>query len=76
MKHKIWDKVKVKSYEKLSEQYTNCNGDIEINENTLFVEEMKQYCGKCLTIAYIGNSYYKVKQDKHTFAWTDEMFED
>ena len=72
MKHKVGDRVKVKSLD-----WYNFNkddkGDVVCGRQ-IFVNEMSIYCGKTLTIERVscGCFYGMVKVP---FCWTDEMFE-
>lgn len=73
MKHKIGDKVRIKSID-----WYNANkdsrGEIECG-GTWLIPGMDCYCGKIATIE-TTNGIYKIDVDDHEFCWTDEMFED
>lgn len=73
MKHKIGDKVRIKSRE-WYEKNKNASGDILCGE-TFFVEDMERYCGETATITSIDKTY-NINIDDNEFNWTDEMFED
>lgn len=73
MKHKVGDKVRIKSRE-WYEKNKNRAGDI-LCGGIFFVEDMDCYCGKIATITE-ANGTYKIDIDDHEFSWTDEMFED
>lgn len=75
MKHKVGDKVKIRSLEWYNK---NCNkyGYIP-SENESFVPEMSHYCGKTTTITEIATvKSYRLEIDKGYWYWTDEMFEE
>ena len=81
MLYKVGDKVRVKSL-----KWYNANRDREENINLIdttdsqynFIEPMRGFCGKIVTIAGCsGNKgYYDVLEDNGEYFWTDEMFED
>lgn len=73
MKHKVGDKVRIKSKE-WYEKNKNRAGDI-LCGGMFFVGDMDCYCGKIATITE-ANVTYKIDIDDHEFSWTDEMFED
>lgn len=73
MKHKVGDKVRIKSRE-WYEKNKDKNGDI-LCGGMFFVEDMNRYCGKIATITE-ANATYKIDIDDHEFSWTDGMFED
>ena len=68
MKHKVGDRVKIRK-------------DLIVNEiygYDAFVENMKSFLGKWVTIAKESDSHmkYYIEEDGERWAWTDEMFED
>jgi len=67
MKYKVGDKVRVREDLKANSKYGNY----------VFVEEMKKYFGKTMTVnnITIGDAY-KFKEDIDHYNWTDEMLED
>lgn len=73
MKHKIGDKVKIKSKE-WYEKNKNISGDIYCGD-TLFLAAMHRYCGNIATITSVG-SIYRLDIDNGKWGWADEMLED
>lgn len=72
MRHKVGDKVRVKSLDwynanKNQTGQIQCIGDI-------FLEEMSKLCGKLVTIHSITKHGYYINEDDYT--WTDDMFEE
>lgn len=54
MKFKVGDKVKIKSWEEMEEEFgLNCAGNI--NCNSCFTDGMKEYCGATATISAINS---------------------
>ena len=73
MKYKVGDKVRVRQWEDLKSQYkTDEYG--EINVGVIFVEDMKNFCGKELVIEMLGFGGYLCKGND--WIWEDWMFED
>lgn len=80
MKHKVGDKVRIKSRE-WYDMNKSMFLDIEntrIKDSLLFTKEMSQYCGKEAKISsYVNQDFgYKLDIDKGYFSWQDWMFED
>lgn len=73
MKHKIGDKVKIKSKEWWNAQPKNCNGFVECGE-ICFTMNMTRMCGKTAIIVEIIEDGYCLKD--FGYIWNDEMFED
>lgn len=73
MKHKVGDKVRIKSRE-WYEKSKNISGDVLCGE-TFFNEYMERYCGETATITSVDKTY-KINIDDNEFNWADEMFED
>lgn len=72
MKHKVGDKVRIKSKEWYEENKDE-DGDVQCGE-TLFVDSMARYCGNTATITSVDR-IYRLDIDE-SWEWTDEMFED
>ena len=73
MKYKVGDKVRIRSWESMEEQFgVDHMGDIRLS-TTYFVKNMRHYCGETLTITRVGTSSYQTKGN--TWHWADEMFE-
>lgn len=72
MKYKVGDRVKIKSLDWYNEN-KNEYGNVDCGTRN-FVDSMKSYCSKILTIKGFGtnNSYIMVD---NVFWWTDEMIE-
>jgi len=65
MKYKVGDQVRVRKDLEVDKEYgDNC-----------FVDSMKEYSGKKVTITNICYGNYEIKEDNETFYWTNEMFE-
>ena len=70
---KVGDKVVIRSDLKLYEKYAmkdkqdNCH---------IAVSEMVSFGGKEVTIASVCEEHYRIEEDRYSFCWTDEMFED
>lgn len=68
MKHKVGDKVRIRTDLKKYIKYGVCT----------FTDEMRTLSGKVVTISgvFSKDECYFVEEDKNHFFWTDEMFED
>lgn len=66
MRYKAGDKVKVRGDLVVGKKY----------DGEHFIEDMTQYRGKIVTIDRVGtdNLKYLIKDDNHSYWWTDEMF--
>ena len=74
MKHKVGDKVRIKSLDWYNE---NAKGDGSINCGFAnFVSLMKEYCGKTATITKSLKYSYKLDIGDGYWGWTDEMFDE
>lgn len=74
MKYKVGDKVKIKS---LDWWYIN-NVEKSIScGNYAFIRDMKDYCGKIVTIKVVNENkgYYQIFEDDKYWYWNDEMIE-
>ena len=82
LKYKIGDKVRVKTWEKLVKEYglkENELGEYIPIRNVGFTEDMKDFCGKVVTIDCVipENGIYLIEEDiDWCRSWTDEMFEE
>jgi hypothetical protein len=65
MKYKVGDKVRVKKDLVIDSSYGRED----------FVEEMKSFIGKIVTISKVIDEEYMILEDDGDYAWTDEMFE-
>lgn len=73
MKHKVGDKVRIKSKAWWNAQPKNTSGSVDCGADT-FTELMTDMCGKIVEIRDILKDTYFITGDHHN--WTDEMFED
>lgn len=72
MKYKVGDKVKVREWDDMVEEFgTDEDGDIDCN--LYFVEYMKKYCGKEMTVSRVLTGYYTLEEDDMEWQWTDDM---
>ena len=62
MKHKIGDKVKIKSWDCID--YPG------------FVKDMSKFCGKYAKIISVNSDFYTLDIDNRAWNWDDWMFED
>lgn len=74
MKHKVGDKVRVKSLDWYNTN-KNHNGYITGLDET-FVDEMSKFCGKLVTINSVTKYFYHINEDEYKYNWTDAMFEE
>jgi hypothetical protein len=74
MKHKVGDKVRIKSVD-WYEQKKDGNDHVDCGEVD-FVKPMSEFCGNIYTIIGVINNIYALDccNDKE-WAWTDDMFE-
>lgn len=74
MRYKVGDKVKVREWDNIDKEFGVDKeiGSIPSRLKT-FVSDMKEYCGKIITIKSIGNNYYKIEEDNGDWRWTDDM---
>lgn len=75
LKYKIGDKVKVKSHEWYKDNADNIC-EVECG-NTVFIPDMKCYCGTTVTIMkrFSHIKCYSIEEDNGVHYWSDEMFE-
>jgi len=66
MKYKVGDIVRLRSDIKLS----------KARAALCFMEEMREFKGKKLTIAYVLNDCYLIREDGEIWYWTDKMFKE
>ena len=72
MKYKVGDKVKVREWDDMVEEF-GTDEDDDIDCNLCFVKDMKEYCGKEMTISRVLTINYVLEEDEGEFAWTDDM---
>lgn len=73
MKHKVGDKVRVRSKEWWDAQPKNESGNVCCGED-VFTIGMTIMCGKIVEIVGVVGKTYKIEE--YGCLWTDEMFED
>ena len=73
MKYKVGDKVRIKSLDWYNENKDETD-DIECSNNIWFYREMSKFCGKVMTIFFVGVDYYTMAENLVS-NWTDEMIE-
>lgn len=74
MKYKVGDKVRVKSPEWYINNYDILLGKIIIDTH-IFTTSMAKHCGNIVTIDFVCDDSYHIKEDDGLNGWTDEMFE-
>jgi hypothetical protein len=77
MKHKVGDKVRVKTLEQL---HQSCNIKssryFKIINSNVFIDAMQEYCGKIVTIKDISSSGISYLLEEICFCWQDWMFDE
>lgn len=74
MKYKVGDKVRVRQWDDMVEEYGESFGSIDI-PHFYFSRNMEKYCGEVVTIEKVYTCSYRIKEDEEHWYWTDEMFE-
>ena len=73
-KFKVGDKVRVRQWNDMEKEFgTFPSGSIKTTY--AFVDDMKKYCDKVVTIASVISDRYYIKEDCGTWNWSDDMFE-
>ena len=75
MKYKVGDKVRVRQWDDMVEEFGESFGTID-TPCFLFLGSMKKYCGEVVTIEEVNLCSYNIKEGSNKEFWTDEMFED
>lgn len=74
MKYKVGDKVRVRSYDSMKEQYgVRFDGSIPVR--CTFVLNMKKFCETTVTISKVMSKSYYIREDREIYYWSDDMFE-
>lgn len=74
LKYKVGDKVRVRSWEDMKDQYGLLSSDcIPVRKDVTFVKDMRKYCGEEVVIRRVLRDCYLIEGD--SWYWTDEMFE-
>jgi len=66
IKYKVGDIVRLRSDIEVNEVYGACS----------FLEDMCEFKGKKLTIAFVLQDGYLIREDREIWYWPDEMFEE
>lgn len=74
MKYKVGDKVRVRQWDDMVEEFGESFGTID-TPCFLFLGSMKKYCGEVVTIEEVNICSYNIKEGSNKEFWTDEMFE-
>lgn len=72
MKYKVGDKVLIKSLDWYNENKNKFGKVWTSGGQILFDKCMSEWCGKVMTISYVGVDYYTMAEDLEEY-WTDEM---
>lgn len=72
-KFKVGDKVIVRSWDDMEKEY-GLDGCGSIDLGFGFVEEMREFCGKVVTIKAVFDEGYAIKEDYEIYLWNDDMF--
>lgn len=77
MKYKVGDKVRVRQWDDMVEEFGLYDREDISIPSCFFVKEMREYCGSVVTIRNLtcSNSRYFIEEDDCCFFWTDDMFE-
>lgn len=74
MEYKVGDRVRIKTWEKMVDEYEIDNfGDIVVDTRLYFLRSMKEYCGNVYVIRDAGINYKLEGID--TFRFSDDMIE-
>lgn len=71
MKHKVGDKVKIRT-DLLEDEKCFMEDGIKCD---WVVDDMTSFNGKEVTISHTIDGVYKIKEDPDDYNWTDTMFE-
>ena len=75
MKYKVGDKVKVRQWDDMVDEFGLDDEDIDMKY--YFLQEMKDFCGRIVTIKNVVGDIYEIIEDvNNNYCWTDDMFED
>lgn len=73
-KFKVGDKVRVRQWDDMKKEFGALPwGTIKVRCG--FIEEMRQYCDKVVTITSITSNGYRIKEDGGKWYYSDDMFE-
>ena len=74
MKYKVGDRVKIKSLDWYNENKSKSHGTIAC-VGKYFEYDMREWCGKIMTILTAYQTCYIMEEDGAKYLWTDEMIE-
>ena len=74
MKYNVGDRVKIKSLDWYNENRSKSHGTVACG-GKYFDYDMREWCGKTLTIQSIGLDFYIMEEDNLGYEFTDEMIE-
>ena len=74
MKHKVGDRVRIKSLDWYNENKSKSHGTVACGSK-YFDYDMREWCGKIMTILDAYQTCYIMKEDGAKDLWTDEMIE-
>ena len=74
LKYKVGDKVRIKSLDWYNENKSKSHGTV-VCGGKYFDYDMRDWCGKTLTIQTIGLDFYLMEEDNLGYEFTDEMIE-
>ena len=73
-KYKVGDKVRIKSIDWYNENKSKSHGTVACGSK-YFDYDMREWCGKTMTILAAYQTYYIMQEDGTKDLWTDEMIE-
>ena len=74
MKYKVGDKVRIKSLDWYNENKSKSHGTVACG-GKYFEYDMREWCGKIMTILEVYQTCYIMEEDGAKDLWTDEMIE-
>lgn len=75
MKYEVGDKVRIKTWKQMADEYgLTTLGNVDTKQT--FTTYMAMHCGKIMTITEEFEGYYKMKEDYDYWYWSDDMFDD
>ena len=73
-KYKVGDRVRIKSLDWYNENKNKSNGTF-VCCGKYFEYDMKEWCGKIMTILEVDETCYIMTEDEGIYLWSDEMIE-
>ena len=75
MRFKKGDRVQVRDWDDMKDRYGGGDYGRAINCKANFVNSMRQYCHKTVTIrGVVYNGTYRIEEDRGNYSWSDDMF--